>query len=213
MEISKELQVKIESYQKEGAELSRIVITNNEQYEQSIAFGKQVQAKIKELETEKKKITDPLEQSKKAAIELFRKPIDFLTTVKNDINTKALAYYNEQERIRRAAEQKLQEEAAEKQRKLDEQIMLKEADGKSTDKLEQKKAEIVVPKLQTAVPKINGAFVKKTWRARVIDFKSLPDDYKLPNEPMLNGLAKSSEGKMVIPGVEFYEDAGFVNRR
>lgn len=45
-----------------------------------------------------------------------------------------------------------------------------------------------------------------TWKARVLDFKLLPDEYKLPNERLLNSLAASTKGTRQVPGVEFYTD-------
>lgn len=47
---------------------------------------------------------------------------------------------------------------------------------------------------------------RDNWKARVLDFKLLPDEYKLPNEQMLNALARSTKGTRPIPGVEFYND-------
>lgn len=47
---------------------------------------------------------------------------------------------------------------------------------------------------------------RTNWKARVVDFKALPDEYKLPNESMLNSFARSTKGKRPIPGVEFYDD-------
>ncbi|MBA7618484.1 hypothetical protein ES703_25811 [subsurface metagenome] len=47
---------------------------------------------------------------------------------------------------------------------------------------------------------------RTNWKARVVDFGLLPDEYKLPNEPLLNSFARSTKGTRPIPGVEFYDD-------
>ncbi len=53
---------------------------------------------------------------------------------------------------------------------------------------------------------------RDNWKARVIDFKALDDRYKLPNEQMLNALARSTKGQAKEPGVEFYNDRGITVR-
>lgn len=47
---------------------------------------------------------------------------------------------------------------------------------------------------------------RDNWKARVVDMKALPDEYKLPDMQTLNAKARSSKGTAVIPGVEFYND-------
>jgi hypothetical protein len=75
--------------------------------------------------------------------------------------------------------------------------------------------EITVP-LETApspppVPErtrtdMGTMYGRDNWKARVVDFKALPDEYKLPNEPLLNTYARTHKGEGSIPGVEFYDD-------
>jgi len=50
---------------------------------------------------------------------------------------------------------------------------------------------------------------RSNWKARVVDFKALPDEYKLPNESMLNAYARTHKGEGEIPGVEFYDDRNY----
>jgi len=47
---------------------------------------------------------------------------------------------------------------------------------------------------------------RDNWKARVVDFKLLDDQWKLPNESLLNSHARSTKGERPIPGVEFYND-------
>ena len=47
---------------------------------------------------------------------------------------------------------------------------------------------------------------RDNWKVRVVDFAKLSDRFKLPNEQMLNALARSTKGQVVEPGVEFYND-------
>jgi hypothetical protein len=47
---------------------------------------------------------------------------------------------------------------------------------------------------------------RDNWKARVIDMKLLPDEFKIPDMQTLNAKAKSSKGTVIIPGVEFFND-------
>ena len=44
-------------------------------------------------------------------------------------------------------------------------------------------------------------------KARVTSAAALPKEYMVPNEKMLDALAKASKGAMKIPGVEFYTES------
>ena len=44
------------------------------------------------------------------------------------------------------------------------------------------------------------------WKAEVVDFALLPDEYKLPNQQMLNAVARTYKNIRTIPGVRIYND-------
>ena len=45
---------------------------------------------------------------------------------------------------------------------------------------------------------------RKLWKAKVVDFKLLPEEYKMPDVTKLNAVAKTLKDKAKVPGVEFY---------
>ena len=53
---------------------------------------------------------------------------------------------------------------------------------------------------------------RDNWKARVVDFALLDDQWKLPNEQLLNSHARSTKGERPIPGVEFWNDRGVTMR-
>lgn len=68
---------------------------------------------------------------------------------------------------------------------------------------------IIVPppvhKVTTESGTVGG---RDNWKAKVINFSLLSDEYKLPNEQVLNAYARSTKGQGTIPGVEFVNDKG-----
>jgi len=100
--------------------------------------------------------------------------------------------------------------AAEAQRIEDEKLRLakEEADltgtGEHTQELGTAQVPPPVPeRTRTDLGTLGG---RANWKARIVDFKLLPDEYKLPNEALLNSFARSTKGTRPIPGVEFYDD-------
>lgn len=69
-----------------------------------------------------------------------------------------------------------------------------------------KAAQIVAPTVNAYIPPIAGQSTKTVWKAKVIDAKSVPDEYKIVNEKMLDQVANATKGKLQVLGVEFYEE-------
>ena len=106
----------------------------------------------------------------------------------------------DQEQRRKTAEAKRIED--EKYRLAQEEATLK--NGEITVPLDTVQAPPPVPEhVRTELGTLGG---RSNWKARVVDFKLLPDEYKLPNETLLNSFARSTKGTRPIPGVEFYDD-------
>ena len=59
----------------EKAELS---ITNQTEYDTASVVLKEVKSRYKELDEQRKSITKPLDDAKKAVMELFKRPLDLL---------------------------------------------------------------------------------------------------------------------------------------
>jgi hypothetical protein len=83
-------------------------------------------------------------------------------------------------------------------------------DGEITVDLKPVPAPPPVPeRVRTDLGTLGG---RDNWKARVVDMKLLPDEYKLPDMTTLNAKARSTKGTAVIPGVEFYNDRSVVVR-
>jgi hypothetical protein len=133
----------------------------------------------KDLVAKKKKYSLPVEE---ACAQIKRAILTFDTRIKQ-----------EAERLRVAEEKKKQEEAK--------------------ALIEEGKVEEAVERLQSttvsapAAPKPEGGpRFQKRWHAEVIDFKLLPDEYKLPNTVLLNTLAVQQHEKFSIPGAKAVEE-------
>lgn len=131
------------------------------------------------------------------------------------IEPKIRHFKNEQERIRQEKEIKLQKEARERQRKLEEKA-LKGAE-KATEKGDPQTAEAIltsvpsvpVPKVQSSIPKVRGVSSRIIWKAKPVDKNKMLHAHLIPNESLLNQIARQTKGKVDMkdyPGWEFYPE-------
>ena len=104
-------------------------------------------------------------------------------------------------RLAREAEESRQRAAQEEQQRQ------AQADAQQ-QQLAQQQAAVVATVVTVAAPVQQAGEQKRViWKARVTSSAALPKDYMVPNEKMLDALAKASKGAMKIPGVEFYTES------
>lgn len=172
-----------------------------------------VKTRAKELDAERKKITNPLDEAKKAVMALFKPPIELLTRAENHVKGLILEYDQKKEREAEEERQRLEKIAEQERKKKEKAIEAKIERAKASGKedkvaeLEEEKENVEttidVPVVASNIDTPTDVSYRENWTAEVVDFKTLPDEYKLPNEKMLNSFAKSTKGAIPVPGVKF----------
>ena len=72
--------------------------------------------------------------------------------------------------------------------------------------------EVISPTPKTIRADTGSSGMRDHWKYKVIDFAILSDEYKIPNDKLLNTLASSIKKSRVIPGLEIYNDPDVVSR-
>ena len=186
-------------------EASSLVIKTQNDYELAGSLRMRIKGKIKELDEKRKSITAPLDLAKKNIMALFNPIIEKLNNGVEIIDQGVIIFSEEQDRRAREAQAKADEEARKAREKAEAKARELEAQGK-TEKAAaaQAKADAVIaPVVVAAIPKVAGQAIKEVWYAEITDFKALSDDYKLPNQSLLDKTAQASKGKLNIPGIVF----------
>ena len=193
----------------------KIKIENQEQYSLAQEIRKKINSRIKELEEKRKSITAPLDEAKKNVMDLFRAPITAYTEAKDITDTLLIAYDQEQENKRREEQAKLEREAEKKRQEALQKAEAARAAGKEAqaEKYEQKAEQTVAPVIAATAAKVEGVSYRTIWRAEVVDFKTLPDEYKVVNQSALDKVAMAMKGALKIPGVEFKSEKVVASRR
>jgi hypothetical protein len=229
----KKIDLELEQALKEE-ELSRALVVNDQaSLERAAAFLSEIKARAKDLESERKKITIPLDNAKKAVQALFSRPKEVLESIEGIIKGKMIEYAEGQERKRQEEQARLDRIAAQERKKKEDQerawrekeeaarkeAARLEAEGKAeearkaqevADKAAAKAEErsqaaddVFAPIAAPKVEKVAGVSYRENWTAEVVDFSLLPDVYKLPDMVKLNKQAKATKNSVPIPGVVF----------
>ncbi len=142
-----------------------------------------------------KRALDPLDQAKSG----LKSNLDSWVRAENDRRLKAS---KEQEETRRRAEMdriKAEQERAELDRKMKEAQSNKEFDRLRKEKedadrrIAEAQQQEQAPAVSTAPAKVAGTKGKMVPILKVIDFKAMPDEYKMVNEDILEVAAKSNK--------------------
>ena len=183
---------------------SEVKITSQVSYVRVTEIGKAINARIRQIQDYFKPLKQKIDASKQDVLDKERAAIAPLKSLLDRVSREMVDWDTEQERKRREAERKLNEEA---QRKAQE---LAEANGDSEEAKELIAATppVIVPK---ATPKVEGVSYVERWSAEITDLKALclavgqgkqPLTLIQANLPALNGMARSLKTAMQIPGVK-----------
>jgi hypothetical protein len=200
------------------AELS---ITNQSEYDTAAEILKEVKSRYKELDTQRKKITRPIDEAKKAIMDLFNHPLELLSNAESKLKRLMINYSTEKQREADEKRRQLQEIAdkeAERQKKLlDAKIERAKTSGKEekAEELEQKKEEILpidVPKVSARIDTPVGVSFRDKWTAEVVDEMLVPREYLIVNQSALDKIAQATKGTVPIPGVKFKSEKILASR-
>lgn len=187
-----------------------VKVIDSKSYTAAGMLWKSIGDMIKEVKETFDPICEKAFAAHKEATGKRAKYLDPLTTAQKSVKQLMSAYDEEQEKIRKAEEDRLRKiaEDEEKERRLAEAIAAEQSGNK-----EEAEAiiedpvyvpPVVVPK---AVPKMQGGPVYRSiWKFRIKNPALIPREYMMPNEVMIGGVVRNSKGVINIPGVEAYEE-------
>jgi len=202
-------------------EFNNYIVGNVTEYTCAGDDLKRIKSKSKELDTLRKSITQPLDESKKKTMAIFKVPLDLLANAESIVKSSMIGFQQEQERIRREEEQRreeIQRKAAEKlrleaQKEAERIAKLKTPAAK--ERAEVKAAELVeqaeqVEAFDTAIApvkvEVTGISTRKLWKFKVVDTALLPREYMIADEKMIGAMVRGSQGKKKIAGVRIYSE-------
>lgn len=92
---------------------------------------------------------------------------------------------------------------AEETNQMAEEVARRQAEASGTGEITVNITPVEAPRTSDTIRSILGtSSAYKTPKYRVVDFKALPDEYKLPDTGKLTRVIKAAKGQITIPGVE-----------
>jgi len=157
----------------------------------------------KAMETRRKEELKPLDDARRTIQDNYNKWMAPVLAADTITRTKMSAFNAEWERIRKEQEDinRMRIEAAQKEAALNGGVI-----SEPINLVE------VAPEIKKVSTEQGTSGQRDTWTYEIIDFKAMPDEYKLPNTSALNAFAKSTKGMRQIPGVRIFNNPVIVVR-
>lgn len=187
-----------------------VKITDNETY---LVFTDE----LKNIKSRLKVIDDRLDKPREKARAAWQEWVDLIKELKKPLLEKEefykkeiAAYAREQERIRKAEEDRLRAIA---QKEEEERQLAAAVAAEQSGNKEEAEAIIEAP-IQAApvivertVPKVAGISMRENWKFRIVDEKKIPREFLKVDEVKIGGYVRSMKSAGNIPGVEIYNEA------
>lgn len=163
----------------------------------------------KEITATFKPIKQKIDVSKKEVLDQEKKADKPLKQAEALLKPQIVSYVLEQEkkaaeeagRLRREAELKAEEERLKAAIEAEQR-----GDKEAAEEILEEEPEFIPPPAIKTAPKLAGTSIRKVWKAQVVDFVALPDEFKEVNESKLGQVARAMKEQCKIPGVRVYCD-------
>lgn len=187
-----------------------VKVVDSETYTAAGMMWKTIKDMMKEIDDTFDGIIKKAHEAHKEAIAKKAKYYQPLDLASRQVKKLMSDYDLEQERIRKAEEDRLREIARkeEEDRRLAEAILAEQSGQK-----EEAEAILETPVqappvvLAKTTPKLTGGPVYRTiWKFRIKNPALIPREYLVPDEVKIGGVVRALKGQTNIPGVEIYEE-------
>ena len=194
-----------------------LTVKTDEDYASAGKVLVEIKTRIKQVQDYWSPLKKNASEAHKALCNREKEMLQPLKDAETVIKKTMLAYTTEVERKRRAEEEEIrrrQQEEAE--RLLADAVQAQESGDEMSAQMNLAMAQMVnemTPMdVSSPAPKASGTSIKNVWKARVTNPTAVPAyingmEIRQIDMAALNRIAKMSNGKMTISGVEFYEDS------
>jgi len=159
---------------------------------------REIQGRIKNVETRRKEWVDPLNKTVRSINGFFKPVVAEWETVVACFKRALTAYQRKKE---------------EESRKALEEAAKIAADGNATGMTQDaQQYQALVAQGSALPPKAQGISTRESWKFRVTDASAVPREYLCVDEKKIAAVVKLSKGDTQIPGIEVYREDTVVVR-
>jgi nitrate reductase alpha subunit len=171
-----------------------------------LKLNKGLEKKIKEYFKPLKQAQD---QAKKLLLDAEKEELNKLQPAINHLNKQMTAWNIEQEKIRKAEEDRLRREAEKKAEEEQLQAAIeaeKSGNNEEADAILEEPVFVPPPIVEKTVPKQAGLTMTTTWKWRVTNYDKIPRQFLQVNEVAINQTVRGLKENTKIPGIEVYPE-------
>ena len=193
----------------------KIEVIDNQGYEATCEYRKTVKAyekRVHEYADADISSADKLHGSLIAKRNELLSPVELVLP---KIDQALRDYDNEQDRLRKAEEVRLQALARkqEEDRRLADAALLEaQGDKKEADAVLAEPVHVPPVVLAKTTPKVQGISYKEIWKYKIVDASRIPPAYLKPDEVRIGQVVRALKGSCNIPGVKAYPDKTVAGR-
>ena len=206
------------------SEAMAVKVQNNGDFEDAGYMRREIKTTMQKITAYWKPKKEQAHQLHKSLVAAEKDMLQPLEAADKIIDAEMLGYHREQEKIRLDAQRERERLEAEAQRKTaelermaDEAARADELDNDDVEILRMAQTEADTAQHDVAVAYVPdkatapGISVRKVWKAKVVKDFLVPVSVagimiRPVDEKMLNKLAVATEGNVICPGVEFYQE-------
>lgn len=205
--MTKEIQEKVMEAEKMLVVYQDYKIETPQAYTSAGEDFKKVKMKSKELTEMRLSMTRPLDLSKSKIMDFFKKPLDILSRIENNIALSMQNFQLEQKKKSEIKEERLRKLAEAEAKELERRAKNAKGAEKKAELLQRaEEVKNITPVVAVEVPAVKGIASRTTWKYKIINVDLIPREYLIPNEVMLGQIARAEKGNREISGVKFYSE-------
>ena len=193
----------------------KIMITSHEAYARAGELLLTIKAIRKKITETFKPIKQKMDAAKQEVLDQERKADAPLKEAEALLSPQIIKWNTEQEKIRKAEEDRLQEIARkeEEDRQIAAAIHAEET-GNKEEAAAIMDAPVYVPPVvvKKEVPKVAGISIVERWKFRIVNERLIPREYLKVDEVLIGQVVRNSHGVIKIPGIEAYNEGSVTGR-
>lgn len=183
-------------------------VSSPEEYSAGADHLRTIKTFQKEVEDQRKLITQPLVAAQRNANAFFKPFAERLANAERRVKRALVNWKNKQDQIARDEQRKRDEEARKKREEAERKAREAREKGRHSraQQLEETAAQTVAPIVTSEAPKTEGISVRKVTKFRITDESLIPRKYMDVNESKIRKVVQALGMEAEIPGIEIFQE-------
>ena len=191
------------------ASVMQMIVTTDIEFQQACGLDESIRLWNKSVEDQRKSLTQPLDESKKRIMAMFKPAQDKAEQLREHLRRVILSYNQKKEADRKAEQARIDAESKAKADAIKEKAEVELFLGNANEGMELlSQSRLVEAQAPIAVntAKVDARKFKTRWLFKIVNAKIVPREFLCVDESLVGKVVRDKEGKTNIPGIEVYSE-------